>query len=58
MSMAVRPPQVWPDRHQLKGNGYFYSGLPGRYKLWRDMGINSTVTPLPNLTPAFLAAYR
>jgi hypothetical protein len=50
--------QVWPETHKLKGNNYYFSSLPGRFKLWQDLKIKGTVTPLPALSPAWLAAYR
>lgn len=50
--------QVFPDRHKLKGNNYYFSSLPGRFKLWQDLRVVGTVTPLPIISPAWLAAYR
>lgn len=50
--------QVWPETHKLKGNDYYYSSLAGRYKLWQDLGVKASVTPLSNISPAWLAAYR
>jgi hypothetical protein len=50
--------QVWPETHKLKGNNYYFSSLPGRFKLWQDLKIKGSVTPLPSISPAWLAAYR
>lgn len=50
--------QVWPKTHKLKGNDYYYSSLPARYKLWQDLGVKASSTPLSNISPAWLAAYR
>lgn len=31
--------QVWPNTHKLKGNNYYFSSLPGRFKLWQDLRV-------------------
>lgn len=49
---------MWPETHKLTGNNYYYSSLPARYKLWQDLGVKASVTPLSNISPAWLAAYR
>jgi hypothetical protein len=49
---------VQPHTHKLKGNNYYFSSLPGRFKLWQDLRVKGTVTPLPTISPAWLAAYR
>lgn len=50
--------QVWPDSHKLKGNNYYFSNLPPRFQLWKDLVGSTDVTPLPEISPAWLATYR
>eukprot|EP00879_Flechtneria_rotunda_P005992 GHRR01006301.1.p1 GENE.GHRR01006301.1~~GHRR01006301.1.p1 ORF type:complete len:341 (+),score=86.96 GHRR01006301.1:251-1273(+) len=49
---------VDPETHKLRGNSYYFSNLPARFKLWRDVFVQGHVVGLSAITPAWLAAYR
>lgn len=50
--------EVWPESHKLVGNNYYFSNLPARFKLWRDVAVKGSVATLGTISPGWLAAYR
>lgn len=50
--------EVNPDSHKLVGNSYYFSNLPARFKLWRDVAVKGSVQTLDKISPGWLAAYK
>jgi hypothetical protein len=50
--------EVFPETHNLKGNGYWHSDIPQRFQDWKEMGIQrAPPRPLPKVSQAWRYAY-